>query len=276
MARKIDSREYGLEFGLIFAEYFLGTDDLHYGLWTGDLEPTVHNLPRAQRRYTEALIGAIPEGVSRILDVGCGSGSMALELLRRGYEVDCVSPSALLVERARDKLGSRADVFHCRFENLDTSRRYDLVLFSESFQYIPMRRALKQAARYLDGHGHVLICDFFQARITTGAPLGGGQPWHEFPGTCEATGFSIVSDVDITAQVAPTVDVFNDMAQRLVRPSWNLAGDLLRRRVPRLSRFLRWLLRRRLEKIEQRYMSGERTSERFSHYKTYHRILLQA
>jgi hypothetical protein len=88
MTTKVDSREVGLVAGLNLFSYFLGTRDLHYGLWQDDLEVCIQNLPAAQQRYSEFLISHIPEGVKRILDVGCGAGGLASELLARGYEVE--------------------------------------------------------------------------------------------------------------------------------------------------------------------------------------------
>ena len=60
MSTKVDSREVGLIAGLNLFNFFIGTRDLHYGLWQDDLEVSVQNLPEAQRRYSEFLIGHIP------------------------------------------------------------------------------------------------------------------------------------------------------------------------------------------------------------------------
>ena len=106
MSNKVDSREVGLIAGLNLFSFFIGTRDLHYGLWQDDLEVCVQNLPEAQRRYSEFLIGHIPDGVKRILDVGCGAGGLASELLARGYEVEGVSPSPLLSDAARRQAGA--------------------------------------------------------------------------------------------------------------------------------------------------------------------------
>ena len=48
MAKTLDSKEYGLELGLISLKFFSGSDDLHYGYFTEDLKPTFSNLKTAQ------------------------------------------------------------------------------------------------------------------------------------------------------------------------------------------------------------------------------------
>ncbi|MFY1633930.1 class I SAM-dependent methyltransferase [Solwaraspora sp. WMMB335] len=55
-----------------------------------------------------ALAGDV--GGQRILDVGCGAGHYAAELLSRGAEVVGIDDSATLLAHARRRLGDRADL----------------------------------------------------------------------------------------------------------------------------------------------------------------------
>ena len=50
----------------------------------------IQNLPEAQKRYSDHLISHIPEGVKRVLDVGCAFGSFLDLARRRGWEVQGV------------------------------------------------------------------------------------------------------------------------------------------------------------------------------------------
>ena len=59
--------------------------------------------------------GTIPAG--RALEVGCGTGTNALWLATRGFDVLGVDLSPLAIDRARAKLGDAASA--CRFEVLD-------------------------------------------------------------------------------------------------------------------------------------------------------------
>ncbi|MDP6433472.1 MAG: hypothetical protein QGI15_04035, partial [Candidatus Scalindua sp.] len=72
------------EVGSICGKYFLKLDHLHYGYWTGDMEVDVANLHLAQDEYAKFVISHIPDGVKTILDVGCGTGQIAKELLDMG------------------------------------------------------------------------------------------------------------------------------------------------------------------------------------------------
>ena len=82
----------------------------------------------------------IPDNVKTILDVGSGSGGLAEKLVENGYQVECVSPSEYLSDAIEEKLKSKVTVHRCTFENLVLQKKYDLVIFSESFQNVNIKK----------------------------------------------------------------------------------------------------------------------------------------
>ncbi|HEV8523959.1 MAG TPA: class I SAM-dependent methyltransferase, partial [Terriglobales bacterium] len=157
MGRKVSTRELGL----ILGARLLKTEDLHYGYWSDGLAVNLANLPKAQDAYCEFLLGKIPKDVKSILDVGCGTGHVAHLLVQRGYQVECVSPAPLLTQAARERLGTTVTIYETTMEALTPPHSYDLLLFSESFQYIPPEQSLPKANRMLNTGGYVLLCAFF-------------------------------------------------------------------------------------------------------------------
>jgi SAM-dependent methyltransferase len=264
MTTKVDSREVGLVAGLNLFSYFLGTRDLHYGLWQDDLEVCIQNLPAAQQRYSEFLISHIPEGVKRILDVGCGAGGLASELLARGYEVE-------------RQAGEDFRIHQGRFEDVDfdDGQKFDLVMFSESFQYITLDSVFENAKRRLKPGGHVLICDFFK----TGAPgrtvIGGGHPIRKFMAALEKSGLEVLADKDITRETAPNLDIVDQMGRELFYPTFELIGYAFDSNHPWLSKLFRWKYQKKLKKINRKYLSGERNGANFALHKVYRLFLLR-
>jgi len=196
MARKktIDSKEAGLEIGLHLFKFFFKSEYLHYGLFTDGMAADVDNLAKAQENYTQFLLSNIPAGIKTILDVGCGSGKIAETLLNKGYKVDCVSPGTLLTKYVVDKIGGRIEMFNCRFQDLQTDKRYDMVLFSESFQYMPFQDSMAGAAKYLNKGGHVMISDFFKTDAPGKSLLGGGLPYNEWIEAKKQMPFTIIKE----------------------------------------------------------------------------------
>ena len=154
--KKVDSKEIGLEIGLILSKHFFKTEHLHYGYWTNDLNVEPHNLPIAQDNHSNFIISHIPVEAKTILDVGCGVGRFALKLTNAGYHVDCVSPSPVLTEHAHNLLKNKSYIFECSYEKLQTEDRYDVIVFSESFQYVNLEKALQNSLNFLNDDGYLL------------------------------------------------------------------------------------------------------------------------
>lgn len=269
------SRDIGLETGLLLARYLLDTENLHYGYWANGLELKFQNLPAAQEKYTEFLLSHIPPGVNSVLDVGCGAGVTAEKLLERGCEVECVAPQTALLDCARQRLGDRAKVHAARFQDFEPSRKFDLVLFSESFQYVPFEQALPHALRFLDDGGYVLICDFFKVQGKKGSPIGGGHKLHEFIKQAAKLNADIVTDIDITAQTAPNLDLVDDFLTRVGKPGYEMLMEHAMATYPKLTRVVRWWNKEKIEKVEHKYFSGIRNAQTFSEFKTYRLLLLR-
>lgn len=267
------SREVGLEIGSICGKYFLKLEHLHYGYWTSDLEVDITNLHIAQENYVKFLISHIPDGAKTILDVGCGTGEIARELLNMGYQVDCVSPSSFLAGKTRELLGERSNIFECRYEKLDTEKRYDVVLFCESFQYIKLERALENTARFLNADGYMLICDAFRKDVEAKGSQGGGHKLGKFCDLAREYHFELVEDLDITEQTAPTVDILDDAVKKVGEPVLQLGLRFLRERYPAAFKFLIWKYQKQLKKVREKYLDGGRTAADFKKYKSYRLFL---
>jgi len=272
-AGKHVSREVGLEIGSICGKYFLKLEDLHYGYWTNGLEVDIINLHIAQANYSKFLISHIPDRVKTILDVGCGTGAITKRLLDLGYHVDCVSPSAFFAEQSRKLLGDGINIFQCPYEDVETQKRYDLILFAESFQYIGLEQALEKTFRFLNEDGYMLICDFFRKDVAGRGSQGGGHRLSKFCDLVAKYPLTLIDDLDITEETAPTIDILADALKNVGQPVLRSGLRLLSGRHPVLFKFLTWKYRKRLNKINKKYFEGAITGEDFKKFKSY-RLLL--
>jgi len=271
--KKADSKEVGLEIGLIIFKYFFHEEHLHYGYWTKDLPVDLAHLPQAQENYFSFLISQIPEGIKTILDVGCGVGKLAFKLINLGYKVDVVSPSAILTKHTRNLLKDKSQIFEGSFEEMQTENRYDLILFSESFQYINLEKALGNTGKFLNEGGHILISDFFKTEVAGDSPIGGGHRLTKFYDLISHHPFKKLKDLDITRETAQTLNLANDLLSNVGLPIWNLIIDYLNSKYPYLSKLLQWKYRNKIARINRIYFSGTLNAESFAKYKSY-RLLL--
>ena len=273
MKNKIKSNIIGLDIGLALGRFFLGTEDLHFGYWPNGKKPTARNFSLAQENHSKLIMDTIPDGTKRILDVGSGSGSLALKLLNSGYEVDCIIPSEYLAVAVKEKLGSRGKTHVCKFEEFNSKERYDLVIFSESFQYVNMIVSLEKIEEILNHGGHLIICDFFRLEVSEKSLMGGGHRWEAFNETIEMTTFDLISDADITNGTAPTIDFLDQFCKEVLSPVGKMTGEYMLSNYPKITRILMWKFKGRLEKINKRYLSGMVNGKSFKKFKTY-RLLL--
>ena len=103
----------------------------------------------------------------RILDVGCGTGFMTLELARMGHEVVGIDSNAKIIRVARrtmktdphskDRSGLRYEVADFN-EWTDTLGSYDVILFSRVLHDLPHPRQILSKAHRLLRKGGRLVC----------------------------------------------------------------------------------------------------------------------
>ena len=269
------TRELTLELGYRLLKFALKTEHLHYGLFEPDIPVDILNLKLAQDRYMQRLVELIPAGTRAILDVGCGTGTMAEHLLDKGYAVDCVSPGAALTDIAAKRLGARVTIYRGRYEHVAIAKRYDLLIFSESFQYIALEAGLAKSISLLNPGGHILICDFFTDPSKGKSPIGGG---HEYPKWCEAYAkqpIDVVVERDITAATAPLHDILQSFTQEVAQPMWEKSLVATAIRWPLVTRIGRFVFRKVIRQMEQKRLSGVRDGAVFRHYKFYKTYLFR-
>ena len=149
-------------------------DELHYGVFaTGD-EP----LPVATAALTRTMIDAArlqvtPAGERplRLLDIGCGSGAPACDLVEEfGIEVVGITTSPVGVATARDR-AARRGLPGATFEQRDGTDNgfedasFDVAWAMESAHLMRDRHALlSEAARVVRPGGRVVLCDLLRWR----------------------------------------------------------------------------------------------------------------
>jgi len=274
------------EFGLVAAQQLFGIDDLHYGFWQAGVEPTASAMKQAQKQYTTFLTDLVKAGVQskaddRILDIGCGVGTIVDLLLQQGYQIDGLVPSEFMARMAREKIGkhraSDSQIFLSTIENLDTAKyqnSYQTVYFSESYQYVNMDKTFQVLNSIVKPNGNVFIFDFFRRDgITERSPMGGGHLMQDFYDTLAKYPYKIQQEQDLTANMSPNLAVVNQVLVDKVIPVSQTFDKFMRSQYPIAYKLFKLLLKKKLKNFERKY-SKERNQANFEKFKIYKLIHL--
>jgi SAM-dependent methyltransferase len=122
---------------------FYDSDAAAYAEWSAEISPRAH---------LQRFVAALPEG-GAALDLGCGGGWAAAEMMAAGLSATALDASAGLVARARAR-GVPAEVG--RFEDLEAVAAFDGIWISFSLLHAPLADwpgVLARAARALKPGG---------------------------------------------------------------------------------------------------------------------------
>jgi MPBQ/MSBQ methyltransferase len=236
---------------LRFYNEVLGLEHLHYGLWEEGEALTLENLRIAQARFedliVETILGERPLAKTRILDVGCGWGSLSRRLVSQGFRVEGLSPDR--TQRENFTATMAAPFHHTRFENFQPEgRRYDVLVFSESCQYVKLDGLIQVAKQCLEPGGRIVICDYFTLPSATGRLAKSGHGLAGFKETMQAA-FTLESENDITDRVIPTLELAEDFVRRGLIAA-DILTEKLRSGYPQLTKLFMHLSRKKREKLE--------------------------
>ncbi|WP_373537614.1 class I SAM-dependent methyltransferase [Microcoleus sp.] len=237
--------------------YYLGLTDspyLHYGYWKSLPVPaedlTIGRLRFAQQAYTDKLLDFIPKEIKTVLDVGCGIGGNAAYLLDRAFAVEGLAPDPFQQQRFLKCTGDRA-IFHLtKFEDFQATHSYDLVLLSESSQYMSAVDIAKGAAAVLNPGGYLLLADMMRSNPNyTEGMFSNCHVVKELNAALLQAGFALVKTEDISTHILPTIDLYVDSFRRYGLNTMIYVADLISIAVPPIHKFLRWIFRRWFKKL---------------------------
>ncbi|MBF4999797.1 class I SAM-dependent methyltransferase [Nocardia sp. BSTN01] len=108
--------------------------------------------------YHRTLLRQLPQHCERILEVGCGAGTLAAELARRADRVDAVDRSPEMIEAARRVVPD--NVACVRADILDhplPEASYDAVVSLTTLHHMPLERVLPRLAHTLRPGGVLAV-----------------------------------------------------------------------------------------------------------------------
>lgn len=258
----------------------LESEYLHYGFWDdpNDLELskiTLMDIHNAQKRYIEHLSSFIPNEVSSIIDVGCGIGGNTKFLMKKGYQVETLSPDKFQNEVIDDKFKKEIIFYRTKFEDFQTEKKYDLILESESACYIDMKKGFLKANQILKPNGYILSSDYFvyQNDNSDSLHLKSSHNLKDYLRHAKDQGFKIVKEYDQTLNTMPTLDYGSYFVKRFIEPVIEYANLSAKRKYPKMVSIISYLLGNKFVRKKKQLELID--SKKFKKYRKYMIFLFQ-
>tara|TARA_X000001036_G_scaffold399719_1_gene403580 strand:+ start:875 stop:1696 length:822 start_codon:yes stop_codon:yes gene_type:complete len=225
---------------------------LHYGFWDNpdniNLETiTLQDVKKAQLRYIDHLSSFIPDKVNLILDVGCGIGGNAEYLKNKGYLLEALSPDSFQKSVIKEKFEDNIIFHHCRFENFQPQKQFDLILESESACYIEIDRGLKKAREALKEGGYLLVSDYF-VHFQDGSKnlhLKSSHNLDDYLKTSKKYGFELLKEYDQTENTMLTLDYAKYLMDRFVNPAIDYGVYSTKKSFPTIAKMLEKIIKKK-------------------------------
>jgi MPBQ/MSBQ methyltransferase len=238
---------------LRFYNEVLGLDRLHYGLWKDSDTRNIDGLIQAQLRYEEFLSGEIdllfPENsATRILDVGCGTGAMSETLYKKNFNVEGLSPDLYQKELFEKRIPVP---FHlARYQTFTSEKVYDLILMSESAQYIPLKSLFTKTNELLKDQGYLMVCDYFVLDQANGKMARSGHRLSAFMEEAGKNNYELIKEVDITEAILPTLDTAKIFTEKYILPTICIIEEKFQEKRPYVFKTLKWFFRKNIAKAQ--------------------------
>ena len=263
MSKKNDS-------ALRFYNEVLELERLHYGMWLENDELTIDKLKEAQIRYENFLINKLPDEVKSVLDVGCGTGILAKNLLEKGFAVEGLSPDDNQQKNFTENI--KAPFYHMRFERFEENDKFDCLIMSESSQYIKKKKLFFNAKNALKKDGYLMVCDYFVLEKRDDDFSKSGHKYSRFMKMAKEGGFELLEEIDVTDSVLNTLAIGKEFVDKALL-SLDIFTQKIRNRHPRLSRFMKWIFRKKTAKLMKQMILLN--TKAFKENKTYRFLLFK-
>jgi 2-polyprenyl-3-methyl-5-hydroxy-6-metoxy-1,4-benzoquinol methylase len=116
--------------------------------------------------YHDLLLGAVPPGCRRALDVGCGLGTFARTLATCASHIDALDEDASVVRRARELSRSYSSIrfAHADFMTWTADEPYDVISMIAVLHHLPFGAAVSKATTLLRPGGVLMVLGLHRAR----------------------------------------------------------------------------------------------------------------
>ncbi len=155
--------------------------------------------------------------------------------------------------------------------NLKTSnlKKYDLVLFCESYQYIKLNDLFEKMRECAKNKSYLMLSDIFKINPNDRGPIGGGHLYNDHVKICTKFNYKLIIDRDITENIAPTFDLLQNLQLQLLKPLLDNIIRVFSVNKPIISKIFLKIFHKKLDKLDEKLTRENRNATGFKEFNTY-------
>ena len=181
-------------------------EHLHFGLYAARSE-TEDSYPAAQQRAQEQLCYVLRPAPASVLEIGFGTGALAMALAAKGYQVTALSSVAAELQALTREDHACVSFIQGAVATYQPDQLFDVLLLQQSAQYVDPLELLAFARKYLAKGGQLLLAEEF---VLSDSDIG-PEPrplLRNFLQLVQRCGFSIQYQLELGQQIAPGLKKF--------------------------------------------------------------------
>jgi len=93
----------------------------------------------------------------KLLEIGCGTGQITIDFLKRGYEVIAIEKGASLSKIAKSKVEKygKGQIINASFEAWMPNEKFKLMISAQAFHWIDKEKGIDKTLGLLEGNGAI-------------------------------------------------------------------------------------------------------------------------
>lgn len=117
------------------------------------------------QRYSKLLLNEIPNGLEKILDIGCGTGEFTKKVAAKAKDVIGIDIAPQMISEAKSRHPAENIKYILQdFDTMEEDELYDCIISIATFHHLSLDKALPKIKNMLKPNGILIVLDLYERK----------------------------------------------------------------------------------------------------------------